>query len=400
MKKTLFYLCSFALSLASCATTNNRFLQADVIGFSEKAETSFLCYRGPYNASRNQSQPFDLMMGTNSIKTYIQQDGNIPRGQNTCIYYSMDLALDRITYVRKHFAKNDVNTKYYIFLLTDGLDNNSPAVAKEDKRIPMGIKADEYPNRITKRIRKVMGNKKNRFEVYPMLLEGEDIRQMRAENTDFDSYLERKLGCLCYSSTGKTPKLIHEDEYSKIFRELRKQFVSSSYEFLIPKSYEGKKIRMTLQRRSEGGKVLDEKAVVEGVLSKNGLGYVLEDLSLNGLEFKDANIPGARECATRLISNTSTRKGSNVLFRIDQITKDNMPFFVNSKTVRQEFNDGGIWITNTEYKEQEDVNVDTYFLLVLDGSTSLDGKQGKDARFKDELRMAENIIDMVSVKKK
>lgn len=359
------------------------FLQADVVGFSERVETSYGASKHCFKNLETQKEPYDLMTegGVAAITSYINNE--IPRGKNTAAYYAVETACDRIRYVRKHQASGDKFTKYYIFLLTDGLDNNSSEAAKKDYETLFRITPEKYRERLQKKLRKAMGWQKNLFEVYPMLYEGDDIKAIQtANNLDTGQYyqfLRNKFECFRYSSTGNAPPLIFSSDYEEIFSQMKDKFISSSYEFMVPKSYEGRRIMMKF--RSEKG----DEGVLTGLFRKKGFRYVIEDMEMTGMTMKLAD------------QSFHHSEGSNVVFRMEEIMRNGLAFVVGdgAKDVQQFYEEDGLWIVNSEYYTEKKVNMDTYFILVIDGSTSLDGRSGATTEFDKEKEMARKIINLI-----
>lgn len=126
-----FLLLLIALAFNSCATVRENRLMGDVIGFSDDVQTSFDYQPGFFKNFMPQSNPYDLLNPSerNEMDKFIR---SIPDGQNTVGYYALDMVLDRIKYVRKKVMHKDPETKYYIVLLTDGLDNGSTVVAQNN----------------------------------------------------------------------------------------------------------------------------------------------------------------------------------------------------------------------------------------------------------------------------
>ena len=119
-----FLLTIMIIALNSCVTIRENRLMGDVIGFSDDVQTSFkkinnTMYTDPYNLLSSN--------GRSNMDAFIR---NIPDGQNTVGYYALDIALDRVKYVRNKIMHKDPETKYYIILLTDGLDNGSVVAAQ------------------------------------------------------------------------------------------------------------------------------------------------------------------------------------------------------------------------------------------------------------------------------
>lgn len=371
------------MTLSSCSTIQTGFLAADVVGFSERVETSYGAKKHCLKNLEEQKDPYNLMSdgGVAAMTAYVNNE--IPRGKNTAAYYAVETACDRIRYIRQHQARGDKFTKYYIFLLTDGLDNNSPEASKKDCETLFRLSPEKYRERLQRKLRKAMGWSKNVFEVYPMLYEGDDIKAIQtANNLDDEAYynfLRYRFECFRYSSTGNAPPLIFASDFEEIFSQMKDKFISSSYEFMVPKSYLGKRIKMIF--KSEKG----DEGVVTGVFVKKGLKYTLEELEMSGMTMKMTE------------QSFHDSEGSNVVFRMEEMTRDGFAFVVGDgpKDVQQFYQEDGLWIVNSEYNTEKNVNMDTYFILVIDGSTSLDGRSGATTEFDKEKEMAEKIINMV-----
>lgn len=394
-KSTLFVLSMIVLfAFSSCSRENYLFLKGDVIGFSEDAKTSYSAEKGLFKNLKEQSAPYDLTTkeGIDDIRYFIRND--VPRGTNTSAYYAMELACDRIKYVRKHVAGNDDNIKYYIFLLTDGLDNNSKQAALNAKQHIFPVK--DYQKLLQKKLRKTMGWSKNIFEVYPMLYEGDDIKSIMSENNmDEKSYqqmLREQFECFRYSSTGEAPELIYADNFEEIFSELRKKFVSSSYEFRVPKSYVGHKIRMKFV--SLEGK----EAEMTGFLKKTLGSYSLEDIEVTGMNIDIINSKYATQSGKGIKASTRQDSSkSNIFFHIEGLELDGKAFIVGrgNEDVKQYYQNNGIWIVNSEYSTENYATLLSYFIIVIDGSKSLDGINNNGDGFVKEQKMALDIIDLL-----
>lgn len=382
--------------LASCSKVNLSYLRGDVIGFSGDVNTSYAARQDLFRGMSAQSEPYNLLQDDDirQMKEFI--DKEIPRGTNTSAYYAMELATERIKYVRKYSAKRDKFTKYYIFLLTDGLDNSSAQAAMNSGLTLMPLEADQYPERLQKKLRKAMGNSRNTFEVYPMLYEGDDIRGiMQANNLDtaaYHNYLRSKFECFRYSTTGHAPELIFSDNYQQIFAEMRDRFISSAYEFRVPKSYAGRQIRMCFVDKK------GNKGELVGDFCRNGSSFTLENIRLDGITINMVSSAYAANDGRTLVAvTTNDSTNSNVFFRIEELQRDGRAFVVGDghRDVTQYYRDNGLWIVNSEYNSERIVNLDTYFILVIDGSRSLDGPDGNSDGFNAELRMAQDIVDLV-----
>lgn len=398
VKTTMLFVAAVIIfAFTSCSRVNYGYLKGDVIGFSQNVVTSYDAENGMLKNNKNQKAAYNLNTneGKNAMIQFI--DNEIPRGSNTSAYYAMELACDRIKYIRRHETGSDRYTKYYIFLLTDGLDNSSAQAAKNAGQHFIPVKTEDYPDYLQKKLRKVMGWTSNTFEVYPMLYEGDDIKRIMTENNldrkSYEEYLRSKFECFRYSSTGNPPALVFADDFKKIFSEMRERFISSSYEFRIPKSYAGRRIRMKFI--SNQGKV----AELTGDFKKNLFNYTLENIQVNGMtiNIKDSQFSIREGTGIQAISQQDSTK-SNVFFRIEELKCDGKAFVVGDgpNDVTQYYKDDNLWIVNSEYNTENFVNIDTYFIIVIDGSKSLDGPNGNSNGFSAEKKMAKDIIEMVS----
>lgn len=384
--------------LTSCATTNHRFFRADVVGFSDKPTTSYDSDRGLFMNLKPQSDPYDLLFKPNMLAMQHAVQST-PRGDNTTVYYAMELAAMRVKYIRRKVAKNDPETKYYIFLLTDGLDNASSQVAKNEKRILFNRTPEQYQKRVQRKLKGAMGLfHKNTFEVYPMMYEGEDMQEMKVKNnlsdTAFKKMLADDMACFRYSSRGNeyAPELISSDDYTGIFNQLRNNFCSSSYTFRVPKSYANKSIRMTFVNRD------GEQVIMTAQLKKSLFSYRLKNIQFSdGVTISDKNLVRGKTDVRKSEKAFAKEDNVNVYFVIEDFRLNDIVYYPVKESVTQEYESRpGIWQPNSEYREVTEVNVDTYYILVIDGSNSLDGKNGDMEGFKMETNMALQIMEIVS----
>ena len=155
----------FAIVLlsASCATTHE-ILLGDVISFGDDAITSYKCRKGKTKNNYKQGEPYILYTpskGTDFSERFKMQSriNNTRMENNTAGIYAMDIALDRVKYIRKHQLKGDHNAKYYVIYMTDGLDNISVQVASNNKQGKYK-NPDKYKKKMEKKIKKISGSKK------------------------------------------------------------------------------------------------------------------------------------------------------------------------------------------------------------------------------------------------
>lgn len=390
MKNPLFLIAfSIICGLSSCAT-HQKFYKADIIGFGEDAQTSYTHKKGMFKNWAAQSQPIDLLNDNRTFSRAI--NSVIPRGNNTTLYYATDLAIDRIKWVRRKVAKYDRETRYYIFLLTDGLDNASMQVAKNNKQA-LVLSSDAYRKRIERRLKNAIGSGKNHhgLTVYTMLRKGNDIRQMAIDNElseeQMAEYLEKQFSCFRYASHGEAPALIQENEFKDIEKVLDDKLINNNLDFRVAKDYRGKRIKLTITDQ-EG-----EESRLEGTL-KAFLGqYRLVNLKADGLTKDSLRTPYNKANGTRLKALPGNKRDNNVFFTLSGLRKAETGRMLQPVSVKQAFYDGTIWQNNTEYEKTPYVRPNAYCIFLIDGSLSL-----TDEDVQAEKAVVKKIIKIIDPK--
>ena len=319
--KKLFIAKAFVLlmiiAFCSCVTVRENRLMGDVIGFSDDVQTSF--EKKP--KSTKQPEPFNLLT-TKGIKEMDIFIRNIPDGQNTVGYYALDIALDRVKYVRSQIMHNDPETRYYIILLTDGLDNGSTAAAQNHHK-GYYKDLDSYIKKIDKKKSTVMGlkNKQNYMQIYPILFTAGDLEKMRQSNNmddaTFDRYVMSMMEGYRGASNGvEKPKPIYGNNLDNLVKEFEAQFAIQGFEFLVPKGYLNKRIRMTMEDLS------GNKVSIEGTFSKKGSKFIFKDI-----KFSEGLISESVPVGGMIKSKNQSEKGSLLsVFMIDNLKLNGKPF--------------------------------------------------------------------------
>lgn len=383
------------LLLTSCATTHEVLL-GDVISFGDDARTS---YSSQKNGKGKKYAPYVLYSpGDNLTKMENARQEKAMRDfidetemeNNTAGIFAMDLALDRIKYVRKHQLKNDPNAKYYVIYMTDGLDNISVQVAKNNGRGNYKT-PEKYKKKMAKKIAKISGWKKkhpNQFDIYPVVFTGSDLGQVKKENKmnipQFKDFINRNMGWLRGSSRGleSAPEIIEAENFDEVLNKFKDEFNASGFEFHVPKGYSGKKIKMDF-RDNEG-----HKTELIGKFVKKGNKYYLKDIEMKyGLE-SGVKLKRGKKLELTAINNKD-KKAELSIFRLEKPRLRDKSYFIEKDLVTQSVNDNNLWIKNSEYISQSKGSIDTYFILVFDASKSLKGEG-----FADERKTA---IDMIRV---
>ncbi|MBO4739698.1 MAG: hypothetical protein J5606_09105, partial [Bacteroidales bacterium] len=87
----------------------------------------------------------------------------------------------------------------------------------------------------------------------------------------------------------------------------------------------------------------------------------------------------------------------NVYFVINDLQLNGVAYMPQADKVTQAYESRpGIWQLNSEYQEVTKTAINTYFVLVIDGSKSLDGKNNSKDGFKEETDMALEIMEILS----
>ena len=357
-----FLLTIMIIALNSCVTIRENRLMGDVIGFSDDVQTSFkkinnTMYTDPYNLLSSN--------GRSNMDAFIR---NIPDGQNTVGYYALDIALDRVKYVRNKIMHKDPETKYYIILLTDGLDNGS-VVAAQNHHKGIYKDIDSYIKKLDKKKSLIMGpkNKQDYLQIYPILFTAGDLEKMRTSNNmddaTFNKYVMSMMEGYRWASAGvETPKPIYGDNLDNLVKAFEEQFAIQGFEFLIPKGYLNKRIRMTMEDLS------GNKVSIEGTFAKKGMNFVFKDI-----KFGEGLVSESVPSGGMIKSKNQSEKGSLLsVFMIDNLKLNGKPFKINTdvNTIEQQFMDYGFFVTNSEYQSQAESRKNAYVIMIIDGSKS------------------------------
>lgn len=283
--------------------------------------------------------------------------------------------------MRKKVLKGDKQTRYYIIYLTDGLDNTSVQVAKNNRQ--GNYKNDEeYINKLNKKKAKLMGCGKNQqcFQIYPMLYIGDDLRKIEKQNkmdsVQFLSWAAEQMKPFEGASKGwEKQDAMLDTVWQDLAKKLEEKFTSASYEFYVPKGYINKRIRMTLY---------DERGVetfIEGLYTKQGGKYILKDVELKGgLSSTTGRTGDGRNISVVVSFNNNDKKSDKSWFKVENLNCNGLNYKVytgsNPKWApKQDYFNKNYWLFNSEYDKSARASVNTYILFIADVSASL-GKEG------------------------
>ncbi|MDR2027464.1 MAG: hypothetical protein LBQ01_07895 [Prevotellaceae bacterium] len=335
-------MCLVVLMFTSCVTQYHAKLKADIIGFNDNVTTSY---------TGGNSKPYDLLLDSDS-KAMKRQVLGLKQGSNTAAYYALDLGLDRVKQVLKKFMQKDPNSKYYVVMLTDGLDNVSTSLKKGKY-----ANGDAYAAALQRKMETIMGKKPNVFKSYVLLYEGDDLK----ESGYTEEELRNKLSVFTGAQNDVRPDVLHDSNLDKLYEKFEAEFTITSFDFEVPKDYAGKRIRMLLNDEQDTrGQIYFEADLV-----KKGKSYRLERISTSRDLSIEIPVSGFIKMDDKHDKN-STKAG----FSIKKMRYDNGSYKINKKNVTQWFEDGGKFRKNSEYSATASNMKNAYILVILDTSTS------------------------------
>jgi hypothetical protein len=273
-------------------------------------------------------------------------------------------------------------------MLTDGLDNVSTQVARNNRTFWQMLfgknnyaSGEAYAKALEKKMEKVMGRRPNAFQSFPIMFIGGDLTAIRDQNNlspqDFHNFLIDKLKPFAGSRNADRPVPIAAENFTTIREDFLNQFRTNSLEFVVPKDYAGKRIRMELSAYGE-----DDNTWIEGDFVKKGSSY----FSFENIQYS----PGlssevkAGSSVAALKEQNLDRKALTIKFAIDKLSYIGKPYKVES--AQQRVREGVIWTVNSEYNAALATMKNAYIMVILDASSSF-AENFKDAQ--------KTILDLV-----
>lgn len=212
--------------MTSCrGTYPTSFVHADAINFGDNVNANFntKTYEGvPFNlyvenvenSSNDAASAFNKRKkqneGANIFAELEKEINSAKQQENTAGIYAMDVALRRVKHMQKEYNR-DINVKYTIVYITDGLDNISVQAAKNNLTFPQKKNyktPDKYKKNMTKRIKRISRYKKdvkNQFDIFPMVFTGTDLLLVESD------MIYRHLTSLCGSNNVNVKNLTKDD---------------------------------------------------------------------------------------------------------------------------------------------------------------------------------------------
>lgn len=362
--KKLFYFAFVAALFSSCTSMQDTKVFANVMTFSGDVNKLYM-------------KNYDLNEGYKVQSLWRGIENLTVLNNETAEYYAMDIALDEIQ--NRVLKKKDKETKYYLILLTDGLDNVSLEMARKDGR---GVydSLEAYADSLNKRMNTILNksylfglvqneNIYNTFQSWPIMFFGDDMKSSGYEKKEAMELLKPLAG----AQNTFTPNPIVEEETGRILELFKQQFVVTQYSFLIPKGYVEKRVKMSFYDKN--GKNATMEADFKRI-GKDKFGLSKIKTSENFfIDTKDSDI---------IISDESGDGENSAVFTIDNLRLNEKPYSI--KSAKQEYYENGKFRTNSEFDDKAGMKKNAYILLVLDTSKSL-GSQASNVK-----KLAQDII--------
>ncbi len=364
---TLTVLCAlFTLIGTACVAQNTsektqEKMKVDFIGFSDDIVVSY-ANNGPKGLFAKDNPPFDLLSenGYDRMKEAVLR---APQGSNTCALYALDVALDRIKYVQKHYMDGDPKSKYYIVMLTDGLDNKSLALA-ESKGKGRYTSREAYGDALQTKMNDIMhsyamkvfksSSMSNAFQSYVLLYKGHDIK----ESGYTDEQLTKILSPFTGAQNTERPAPILDENLDTLLKKFEGELISRSYAFNVQKDYAGKRIRMLFNEAE------NEKDQI----------YFEADLVRDGsYEYYLDNIKTSPNFTAKVNSHYDSNNTA-LIFTLSDLRLNDVSYPFDKEKVTQWVMDYGKYRKNSEYSAKASSIKNAYIIVLLDGSTSFQEK--------------------------
>jgi hypothetical protein len=374
---------------SSCVTHHSNLLKADLIGFNDSITPSYhYTNKCLFKKLRKQSEPYNLNSSSENKQMQLAVF-KLKQGKQTSAYYALDNALDRIEYVQKKCIEHDPSTKFYIVMLTDGLDNNSVSLRNNNrclfsKKYEDGNAGKEaYASYLNRRMNSIMKkycffnlfkgkNTTNQFKSFVLYFKG-------GSDISSSDYTEAELSKILTPYTAaqnadRVPAPIIGSNFEELLAKFENELLSNDFSFRIPRQYVGEKIRMYLDKEKD--------IYIEGAFEKDSKGY-----------FWLSNITTSKGLTMKYNSaymGSSSTKNTFVTATLRDLKLDNKPYKVNRQETEQWYTDMGKLRLNSEYTSNTDTKKNAYLIVLLDASLSFANN------YKEAQNTILKIVEMVS----
>ncbi|MDR1791845.1 MAG: hypothetical protein LBR36_00155 [Bacteroidales bacterium] len=366
-------------ALSSCTTVKHQKMKVDFVGFSDDVSTSYYYTNNcSIKKLRKQSPPFDLINTDGSPnqtgKKQMQKAVfELRQGRQTAAYYALDNALDRVGYVQKKFMEHDPQSKYYVIMLTDGLDTKVENREAYNKRLQQKMSTIMKKYVFFNLFKSQNPNTTNSFQSYILLYQGKD--------SEISNYTEEELKSMLNPFTGAqnapVPEPIIGEDLNKMVDILETELVARSFSFRVPTAFVGQRVRMVLNEQKSADPIY-----FEGLLSNEGGYYSFSNINTSkGLSIK---LP-----AMSYLSGYKTEDGL-IHFFAEDIKLNGKPYKINKFIVNQWHEEFGKMRLNSEYSAETSSKRNGYLIVILDASLSFREK------YQDAQKAIMRIVDIVS----
>jgi len=345
-------------------------MYADIMGFNDNVIL-------PFGSGDRQRLPHNLETEI-GIEYLINEIRALPSGANTAAFYALDVGLDRISYIRQKFMDNDPNSRYYIIFLTDGLDNVSTNLARINGR-GMFRNTTEYAEALQERMKTLFVdyskirekrdddvvtvtvsevNTTNSFQSFILFFKGDDIIKSRYTDSELNELLIPFTG----SQNAHRPPVIMSNNLNQLFEHFESEF-DLPFSFIVPRGYEGQRIRMLLNTENNN-QIWFEGNFVREINPRQNQEFIY---SINDIKFSNGF---SFENSDGIIYMNSMSNDSNVVpFTINGLRLNNKPHLVRrNDNVQQWVYEGNNLRFNSETGSTNIRNA--YILFIMDTSSS------------------------------
>lgn len=296
----------------------------------------------------NSKRRYETLSNSHSYEAFID---DLSMGDATVLYYAVD---NNLSYLERCQFPNDVSS-VSIITFTDGLDQGSRALDKQDQNNSYAADSKSYVEAIAEKLQRIKVNNLP-INAYAIGVRGSDVQGDAV--TTFENNL-LKLS----SSAENAMQVSNMDEVNAKFEAIAKSLYSKtetrSLNITIPMPSEKEKERFTFDNVTDPTK---STCYLEGIYA----GGALNDIQYVGCQSSS----GAKVLET-------SAGGVKIQFVFENFTDLNGNAISTNNMQQWHMNEGETtWTRNSEFKPTESINVEetrtsAVVMLILDCSSSL-----------------------------
>ena len=357
-RRNLFAITIILFMFSSCATYHPQKMKTDFVGFSDDVTTSYN-YKNKCIVKkwRKQSPPFDLIYRDGSARSDGEKEMRtvvygLRQGDQTSAYYALDAALDRVEHVQRKFMDNDPKSKYYVIMLTDGIDTKVADKTTYNKKLQDKMSTLMKKYSFFNLFKSKKPNTTNTFESYVLLYKGKDLKETNLTDEQLKTLLNPYIGTQNITETPEERKdrIIIKEDINELINILEEKMISRSFRFRIPVGFNGESIKMVLT-------------------PKDGANPVYFEGDFNGNTFKITKTSDGFTMHSNNLYGYNVGNGL-VQFEVKDLKLNGKPYKVNKNVVNQWHKMLGTYVYNSEYSSQLASHKNAYLIVLLDGSKS------------------------------